>query len=277
MVRSRCLWHHDPGFKRRAPQSAWLSVTEQLLHAVIQAGGLGRRIAPASGDTPKPLLQVGGMSMVERLLCQLADAGLREFTVVLGRAGSDIRTRLLQKARDLNADLNLAFHVEETPLGNAGALARIDAEAAVLFAFADLVTDLDFRKLLVIHRERGCDVTLTSHYEHHQLTLGELLTEGDRVRGYQEKPRKRFLICSGIVVLEPAAMRVARSIPTPYGLSDLINATLHGGCTVTHWLHEAYWIDVNTPELLARARQEAMLDAAARTPAPGARAAGADR
>jgi NDP-sugar pyrophosphorylase family protein len=26
---------------------------------------------------------------------------------------------------------------------------------------------------------------------------------------------------------------------------------------VTHWMHEAYWIDVNTPELLEQARNDA--------------------
>jgi NDP-sugar pyrophosphorylase family protein len=127
----------------------------------------------------------------------------------------------------------------------------------VLLCFADLVTALDFAQLIHIHRERQHDVTLASHYEHHQLTLGELLVDGDTVRGYQEKPRKAFLICSGIAIFDARAMRVARELPRPYGISNLVLAMLSAGCSVTHWLHGAYWIDVNTPELLARARDDA--------------------
>lgn len=229
----------------------------ERLHAVIQAGGLGQRIRAAAGDTPKPLLAIGGMPMIERLLCQLSKAGLREITVVLGKNGAGIRARLLERARSLPADLQLQFHVEDQSLGNAGALGRVDTQASpVLFCFADLVTDLDFEKLIEVHRARRCDVTLTSHYEYHQLSLGELVTDGDSVSAYQEKPRKRFLICSGIAMFEPAAMRVARTVTPPFGLSDLVTAILRDGLTVTHWLHQAYWIDVNTPELLERARAD---------------------
>jgi hypothetical protein len=51
-------------------------------------------------------------------------------------------------------------------------------------------------------------------------------------------------------------MGVARTLPQPFGLADLVSGCLRVGCSVNHWLHEAYWIDVNTPELLARARAE---------------------
>ena len=131
----------------------------------------------------------------------------------------------------------------------------------MLLCFADLVTDIDFAKLLAIHRERGRDVTLTSHYEHHQLTLGELLVEGDEVRGYQEKPRKAFLIFSGIAIFNAHAMAVARALPSPYGISSLVVWALEAGCSVTQWQHGAYWIDVSTPELLERTRDDAERDA----------------
>jgi NDP-sugar pyrophosphorylase family protein len=82
------------------------------------------------------------------------------------------------------------------------------------------------------------------------------VTDGEQVVAYNEKPRKRFLICSGIALFDPVAMRVARTLAQPFGLADLVSACLRSGCSVTHWLHEAYWIDVNTPELLAQARAE---------------------
>jgi NDP-sugar pyrophosphorylase family protein len=228
------------------------------VHAVIQAGGLGQRIRAVAHETPKPLLSVGGVPMIDRLVQQLVDAGIRRMTVVLGANGSSIRARIARLSATLPSDLDVTFHEERSALGNAGALGEIDtAGEDVLLCFADLVTDLDFSKLLAVHRERRRDVTLTSHYEHHQLTLGELLVEGDEVRDYQEKPRKAFLICSGIAIFNARAMAVARALPRPYGISNLVLANLDAGCSVTHWQHGAYWIDVNTPELLERARGDA--------------------
>jgi NDP-mannose synthase len=225
------------------------------LHAVVQAGGLGQRIRDSANELPKPLLAVGGTPMVERLVSQLVDSGVRRITVVIGANGSGIRARITRLLTLLPAPLHLDFHEETRPLGNAGALAEVDSgDADVLLCFADLVTDLDFEKLKAVHVERCCNVTLASHYEHHQLALGELTVQGNEVRGYREKPRKEFLICSGIAVFDARAMKIARALPRPYGLSSLVTATLDAGCRVTHWLHDAYWIDVNTPELLDRAR-----------------------
>jgi NDP-sugar pyrophosphorylase family protein len=228
------------------------------IHAVVQAGGLGQRIRTVAPDTPKPMLAIGGVPMVERLLQQLAAADIRRITVVIGRNGASIRARVLRMLATLPDGLDVRFHEEAVALGNAGALGEIDTgDDDVLLCFADLVTDLDFAALIAVHRQRRDDVTLASHYEHHQLTLGELLVEGDTVRGYEEKPRKAFLICSGIALFDARAMAVARALPRPYGLSNLVHAALGAHCSVTHWLHGAYWIDVNTPELLERARTDA--------------------
>lgn len=228
------------------------------VHAVIQAGGLGQRIRAVAHDTPKPMPAVGGVPMIERLVQQLVDAGIRRMTVVLGPNGSGIRARVTRLLTTLPVDLDVTFFEEHAPLGNAGALGEIDTgDDDVLLCFADLLTDIDFAVLVSVHRDRQHDVTLTSHFEHHQLTLGELQVDGDEVRGYQEKPRKAFLICSGIAIFDARAMAVARALPRPYGISNLVLATLNANCSVTHWHHGAYWIDVNTPELLERARGDA--------------------
>lgn len=222
------------------------------VRAVLQAGGRGERLRPATDDTPKPLLAVAGVPMVERLLRQLLAAGVRDVTVITGWLGHKIEAHL-RGLPDLPADLRMEFLVEQTPLGNAGAL-RLVAEGAdaVLLTFGDLVTDLDYTRLLALHAERGADVTLTSHFESTRLRLGELQVSGDSVTGYLEKPEKKYLICSGIAVFAP---RVLHLIPPerPTGLSDVVMAAIRAGYTVTHWTHGAFWMDINAPEAWAEA------------------------
>lgn len=199
--------------------------------------------------------------MIGRLIRQIASSGVRSATVVIPNACCELRD-FLRRAALAVPGLDLDVLEEQHPLGNAGALGAIQCRGrTVLFCFADLVTDLAFDRIAGVHRDRRCDVTLASHHEFHQLSLGELTTEGTRVCGYVEKPRKRFLICSGIAVFEPRVLELARTLATPFGLVDLINASLQAGCSVTHWMHEAYWIDVNTPELLEQARSDASVRA----------------
>jgi NDP-sugar pyrophosphorylase family protein len=232
------------------------------MHAMIQAGGRGQRIRAVAGSAAKPMLRVGDEPMVARLVRQIASSGVRRIAVIIPRGDGEFRDFLQQLARGLRA-VQLDLIEEREPLGNAGALGASGLatdeyrDQPLLFCFGDLVTELPFDRIAAIHRERGCDITLGSHYEQHQLSLGELIVEGVRVRGYVEKPRKQFLICSGIAVFEPRILQVARCLAAPFGLVDLINASLQAGCSVTHWLHETYWIDVNTPELLEQARSDA--------------------
>lgn len=223
-------------------------------HGVLQAGGRGARMLVAGREEPKPLLRVAGVPMVERLLHAMVQGGIRRVTVVAGWKG-DLVEEHLRGLDGFPADLRLDCIQETSPRGNVGGIAAVDvSEPRVVLCFGDLVTDLDFAELLDVHERRACDVTLTSHHESIRLRLGELAVDGDDVTGYREKPEKRFLICSGIAVLE---RRVLACIDPdrPSGLSDLVTAALARGHSVTHWTHGAFWMDVNTPEDLALANR----------------------
>ena len=227
-----------------------LGVAETRL--VLQAGGRGQRMGDVSRSIPKPMQTVGGTPMVERLLRQGIDAGLRRITVITGEMGDRI-TAHLRGLEGLPSELDLGFIAETVPRGNIGALADLPRDGRrFVLCFADLVTDLDFATLLAVHQELGSDVTLASHPETHRLALGELVIDGDRVVDYREKPEKRFLICSGIGVFEPALLDLV-PLDRPAGISDLISLALAHDLKVMHWTHGAFWMDVNSQEDLARA------------------------
>lgn len=226
-----------------------LPLNDREVCAVIQAGGKGQRIQGASGPLPKPLVPVGGVPMIERLVRQLVVSGLRQITIIVGWQGHLIEAHLCHISRDLPG-VDLRFLREIEPRGNVGSLADLDTEGRrVLFLFGDLVTDFDFSRLLALHLERSDDITLASHWQTNRLSLGELLVKADQVVGYHEKPEKRFLICSGIMVAKPSILKLVDKY-RPMGLVDLVTAALESNCLVSHWTHGAFWMDVNTPEQL---------------------------
>jgi NDP-sugar pyrophosphorylase family protein len=231
------------------------------VHGVLQTGGQGNRLRPVSREVPKPLVKVGGVAMVERLLRQFVDCGVKQISLITGYRGDRVEAHV-QTLYGLPDDVHLDFIRETQPMGNIGALGQLTTVAKpILFAFGDLVTDLDFAQLVAIHRQQGAQVTLTSHYETHRLQLGELVVKDQRVTAYQEKPLKQFLICSGIAVFEPEVLKLLEA-GRPAGISDLIRTAIGEGMHVIHWTHGAFWMDVNTPEAL----QEAELALAKKAP-----------
>ncbi len=230
-------------------------MTPTAVHCVLQAGGRGDRMTSGSSDAPKPLRSVGGTPMLERLLRNSVTCGIRRITVITGWRGDEIE-RFVHGLDGFPDDLVLDCIRETEPRGNIGSLSSIRHDGAtVLMAFADLVTDLDFAQLIEIHRTRGAAVTLTSHYESHRVRLGELQVDDDTVLDYREKPEKQFLICSGIAVFQPEVLVLVRK-DRPMGISDLVRDAIAAGHEVTHWLHGAFWMDINSPEELEQAETE---------------------
>lgn len=50
-------------------------------HAMVLAAGLGLRMRPLTRNVPKPLLEVGGATMLDQALDRLEDAGVRDVVV----------------------------------------------------------------------------------------------------------------------------------------------------------------------------------------------------
>ncbi len=66
--------------------------------ALILAAGLGSRLRPQI-KTPKPLTKVLGLTLAERVVCTLLDAGIRRFLVTLGHEAETVRAHFSDIAR----------------------------------------------------------------------------------------------------------------------------------------------------------------------------------
>jgi MurNAc alpha-1-phosphate uridylyltransferase len=64
------------------------------MRAMILAAGRGERMRPLTLARPKPLLEVGGMALIEHHLYALAAAGVHEIVVNLSWLGDQIRAAL---------------------------------------------------------------------------------------------------------------------------------------------------------------------------------------
>lgn len=225
--------------------------------AVIMAGGQGSRMRHSGATKPKPLIEVGGVTLLERNLQQLLKHGLKKVFVSVHAEANDIRNfvdqRLQQVAQACDARLELL--IETKPLGNIGALQLLPEKLGnILVVYADNLTTLDLEALAKYHADSKQSMTIAAHREPFQMPYGELeLALDGTLANYVEKPVHSVTVCSALAVVSPTArLLIPRS--RLFGISELCRALIKSGDRVSVFEHDAPWIDVNDLSAVARAK-----------------------
>lgn len=211
------------------------------LQAVIMAGGFGTRLRPLTEDLPKPMLPVGGRPVMELIVEQLQQAGIRRVNVTTHYKPE----KIIEHFGDGHAfGVELNYVNEDRPLGTGGALGLMPQPTEpVLVINGDILTQVDFRAMLDFHRENRADLTLAVRRYEMQVPYGVIECEGARVQRLREKPQLGFLVNAGIYLLEPA---VYQFIPQGqhFNMTDLIQWLLDAGRTVVSFPIREYWLDI---------------------------------
>jgi NDP-mannose synthase len=92
---------------------------------IVLAGGRGSRDVPYRTLVPKPLLPVGGRSVLELMLVELARHGFVDVTLAVGQLAPLIRALIGARA---HARLRIRYPQDHEPLGAGGALALMAPE-----------------------------------------------------------------------------------------------------------------------------------------------------
>ena len=56
----------------------------KINNAIIMAAGMGTRMRPLTNETPKPLVKVNGIRMIESIIQALHQENITDITVVTG-------------------------------------------------------------------------------------------------------------------------------------------------------------------------------------------------
>lgn len=223
-------------------------------HAVILAGGKGKRLAPYTFVIPKPIIPIGTTPILEIVLRQLAHFGFRRVRIALGHLSEIIRAVAGDGSR---YGIDIDYSDEPKPLGTMGPLKLIDdLPDNLLVMNADLLTDLDFDALWNFHRSHRDPVTVATYVKTTRLELGVLQTSDDRrITAFEEKPTLRHMVSMGIYVFKKSALSY---IPDArhYGFDDLMASMLAAGETVRSYLFDGRWLDIGIPGDYERAQQE---------------------
>lgn len=215
-------------------------------HAVLLAGGRGTRLGPMTRDLPKPLLPIQGISVIERLIDQLRDAGVERCTVVTCHRAHEVEAHL-GDGRHLGVAIDTLR--EDRPLGTAGCLGLLPRpDRPFLLINGDIVTDLCFCELGRRHLQDGAVATVAVHRHRLPLEFGVVDVDAEgRLREYREKPVHEVFVAMGIACLEPRVcdhVVAGESVTLPDLLVRLMARAEHVSCHA----HEGLWMDIGRPQ-----------------------------
>ncbi len=224
------------------------------MRVVILAGGKGVRLAPLTEVIPKPLVPLGGMPVMEVVIRQLAAQGFRRLTLAVGYL-SDLIAAYFQDGSRWGVDISYAC--EQEPLGTAGPLAQIaDLTETFLVMNADILTDLNFRRLIDHHQSEGNIATIGAYECEVKTDLGVIIKNGrGRVRDYLEKPTSTHLVSMGVYVFEPEVLSFIGG-PRYLDFPDLVKGLLAADRQVGYYQFQGYWLDIGRHDDYYRSSQE---------------------
>jgi mannose-1-phosphate guanylyltransferase len=228
------------------------------LQSIILVGGKGTRLRPLTYETPKQMLPLVGVAMIECVLESLASHGVTDAVLSLGY----LPDRFIEAyPSNVIAGVNVTYAVEPEPLDTAGAIRYAANFAGIdetfLVVNGDDLTDLDVTRLLDFHRERAAEVTIALHPVEDPSNFGVVPTEQNgRVIAFVEKPppgeAPTNLINAGYYVFEPRALR--RIAPEgPVSLERETFPILAAAGELFALADEAYWLDTGTPQAYLQA------------------------
>lgn len=221
----------------------------------LMAGGFGKRLQPLTDHCPKPLLNVGDKPILEIIIENFVAAGFRRFFISTHYRPEMIRERIGDGSR---WNIEVEYVHEDEPLGTGGALGLLPKNRIrepMFMMNGDLLTNLDFNKLLDFHDSHDGVATMCVREYEHRVPYGVIESDGLRVMSMVEKPAYRYFINAGIYVLSPDvldAVTPGQSIDMP----TLLEQRMTAGEQINMFPVHEYWLDIGRMEDFQRAQDE---------------------
>ena len=224
------------------------------MKALILAAGRGERMRPLTDHTPKPLLKVGGKSLIVWHLERLAKAGFKEVVINHAHLGEQIEQALGDGSQwGVHIQYSPEITALETAGGIANALPLLGAEP-FLVVNGDTFTEVDFGVLThALQANNHAHLVLVNNPPQHP--NGDFAIEAGKLKNTGEK----MLTFSGVGVYHPDLFAsVMRGEPAK--LAPLLRQAIAENQATAEY-YQGVWHDIGTPDRLSMLDEELKLQA----------------
>ena len=185
---------------------------------VLLAGGKGTRIREETDITPKPMIKVGKIPVIEHIMNRYIKFGLNNFLICTGYKNEVVNSYFANYAttRDFsintsnnsitplnelpNFNLEVIFTGNETETG--GRIYKIRdkiEEDTFIVSYGDCLANVDIDKLINFHKNKNKIATITVTKLHSRFGFVELDDES-LVNSFREKEKEKQLYSIGFMV-----------------------------------------------------------------------------
>ncbi|PWB31297.1 mannose-1-phosphate guanylyltransferase [Pseudomonas sp. SDI] len=217
------------------------------MKAMILAAGKGERMRPLTLTTPKPLVPVAGVPLIEYHLRALAQAGFTEVVINHAWLGQQIEDYLGDGAQ---LGLRIRYSAEGEPLETGGGIFKalpLLGDQPFLLVNGDIWTDFDFARLRSPLNGLA-HLVLVNNPGHHG--AGDFRLAGERVA--DGAGATDTLTYSGIAVLDPKLFAGCQA--GAFKLAPLLREAMSRNA-VSGEHFAGHWVDVGTLERLGEVEQ----------------------
>lgn len=169
---------------------------------VINAGGKGTRLDPFTRVLPKPLIPIGDIPIIERIMKEYQSFGCNIFHIIVNYKKDLIKAFF----KDGENDYHISWYDEEKPLGTGGGLSLLKKQLEETFVFAncDVLIMADYEEIYNYHKQNGNDITMICAKKDLKIPYGVVDVNVDgTIRNMQEKPTISFMTNTGVYIVEP--------------------------------------------------------------------------
>lgn len=230
------------------------------MKALLFAAGRGERMRPLTDTTPKPLLRVGGGTLIERHLRRLATTGITDVVINTAHLAEQFPAALGDGTR---YGVRITYSPEgNVPLETGGGMLHalpLLGDTSFLAVNADIFTDFDFATLPTEPHGSAELVLVDNPPQHPQGDFGIDAT-GKLLPHAGSPGATHALTFAGIGVYRPDILRDWQSIigdapgardnPPRFSLTPPLRAAIARG-EIAWRHHHGAWTDVGTPQRLA--------------------------
>ena len=221
----------------------------------LMAGGFGTRLRPLTDTCPKPLLKVGGVPILETTLLRFIREGFVNFYISTHYMPEMIRQHFGDGSR---WNVRITYVHEDNPLGTGGALGLLPKDLPdlpIIMMNGDVLTTVDFKRLLDFHNSNNADATMAVREYEYQIPYGVIKGEGNRIVSMQEKPVERYFVNAGIYVV---SRRLAQSVPLNHviDMPSLLEQQIAARREILMFPIHEYWLDIGRMDDFHRAQED---------------------
>jgi len=166
----------------------------EIRQVVILAGGKGTRMREMTEDLPKPMVEIGGLPVLDHLINIFNMQGRFKFIVCTGYLGEKVESYYKN-----NENVQVVYTGEDTETGGRLYKVRDLLDENFLFTYGDGLANVNIRKLIKNHQEHNKTGTMTVTSPTSRFGLVEF-DKKNKVNRFIEKPKLEGFVNIGFMV-----------------------------------------------------------------------------